>query len=150
MPLTLARRNAGTFVLTAVVATLACDQAAPVAPLTKEPLPAIATVGEIMAGVTVPASNAVFMAAAEPPTTGAAWQAARLQAVLVAESSNLLLMAGRAPDGGNWTALSLAQRDAAVATIEAIDAADGAALSRTSDALYETCAACHKQYLPGS
>jgi cytochrome c556 len=42
---------------------------------------------------------------------------------------------------------SIAQRDAAVAAIKAAESRDSDALSNASDALYETCDNCHKQYM---
>ena len=62
----------------------------------------VGTVHDIMEAITIPASNAVFAAASEPPKDAAGWSAVRTQAVAVAESSNLLMMPGRAVDQKDW------------------------------------------------
>jgi hypothetical protein len=62
------------------------------------------------------------------------------------ESANLLLTRGRHDGGRDWVAFSMPQRDAAVAAMKAAQRKDGA-LSVASDALYETCASCHKQFM---
>jgi hypothetical protein len=113
------------------------------------PMKAIGSVKEIMEAITIPTSEAVFTAASEPPKTDAEWTSVRRQALALAESSNLLLMDGRAPDRDAWTRFSLAQRDAAVVAMKSAQAKDADALSAASDALYETCDTCHKQYMPG-
>ncbi len=162
------RATAASLILAAALATAHCRQSQPV---TDTPPPAaagasaegsaagstsgsaamtpVATVTEVMKAIVIPASNAVFKAAATPPADELGWMAAREQALAVAESSNLLLMAGRAPDTGDWTTLSVAQRDAALAAVKAIDAKDGDGLSAASDALYGTCDNCHQKYMPG-
>ena len=43
--------------------------------------------------------------------------------------------------------VALAQRDAAMMAVKAIDAHDGDALSNASDARYETCDNCHNRYM---
>ena len=111
------------------------------------PLQPVGSVRDVMDAITVPASDAVFAAASEPPTTDEGWAKVRQQAVVVAETSNLLMLPGRAADQGEWAKWSRAQLDAAQAVIKATRAKNGDALSTAADALYETCAGCHKTYL---
>jgi hypothetical protein len=89
----------------------------------------------------------VFKVASEPPKDAAGWDHARNQAIALAESANLLLIDGRAPDRGDWVTLAIAQRDAAMVAVKAIDARNADALSNASDALYETCDNCHNKYM---
>jgi cytochrome c556 len=107
----------------------------------------VGTVHDIMEMITIPASNAVFAAASEPPKDAAGWDTVRKQAVAVAESSNLLLMPGRAVDTKDWTKWATAQLTAAQAVIKAAQAKDADALSKASDALYDTCDGCHTVYM---
>ena len=108
---------------------------------------AIGSVKEIMLAVTIPSSETVFKAASEAPTDAQHWTHVRNEALALAESANLLLIAGRAPDADGWTRFAVAQRDAAVAAMKAADARDVDALSNASDALYETCSNCHDRYM---
>jgi cytochrome c556 len=108
----------------------------------------IATVGEIMQLMTIPLSNAVFEAGGEPPKDDKSWDEVRGKAIALAESGNLLMIGSRAKDRAAWMKFSRAQVDAAEAAAKAAAAKNGDQLSAASDALYETCAACHKVYLP--
>jgi len=108
----------------------------------------VATVGEIMQLMTIPLSNAVFEAGGEPPKDDKSWAEVRGQAIALAESGNLLMLGSRAKDRAAWMKFSRAQVDAAEAAAKAAAAKNGDQLSAASDALYETCAACHKVYLP--
>ena len=107
----------------------------------------IATVGEIMQLMTIPLSNAVFEAGGEPPKDDKSWDEVRGKAIALAESGNLLMLGGRAKDRAAWMKFSRAQVDAAEAAAKAAAAKNGDQLSAASDALYETCASCHKVYL---
>lgn len=108
----------------------------------------IATVGEIMQLMTIPLSNAVFEAGGEPPKDDKSWDEVRGKAIQLAEAGNLLMIGSRAKDRAAWMKFSRAQVDAAEAAAKAAAAKNGDQLSTASDALYETCAACHKVYLP--
>jgi hypothetical protein len=108
----------------------------------------VATVGEIMQLLTIPLSNAVFEYGGEPPKDDKAWEDVRGKAIALAEAGNLLMIGSRAKDRAAWMKFSRAQVDAAEAAAKAAAAKNGDQLSAASDALYETCAACHKVYLP--
>ena len=107
----------------------------------------VATVGEIMQLLTIPLSNAVFEYGGEPPKDDKTWDEVRGKAVALAESANLLMLGSRAKDRAAWMKFSRAQVDAAEAAAKAAAAKNGDQLSAASDALYETCASCHKVYL---
>ena len=107
----------------------------------------IATVGEIMQLLTIPLSNAVFEYGGEPPKDDTTWEEVRGKAVALAEAGNLLMLGSRAKDRAAWMKFSRAQVDAAEAAAKAAAAKNGDQLSAASDALYETCAGCHKVYL---
>ena len=107
----------------------------------------IATVGEIMHLLTIPLSNVVFEYGGEPPKDDKTWDEVRGKAVALAEAGNLLMLGSRAKDRAAWMKFSRAQVDAAEAAAKAAAAKNGVQLSAASDALYETCAGCHKVYL---
>lgn len=124
------------------------------APGTVAPRPAasgvkpVATVLEIMKTMTIPFSNAVFEAGGDPPKDDKAWEAVHGQATALAEAGNLLMLGSRAKDHAAWMKFSRAQVDAAEAVAKAATARNADQLSAASDALYETCAGCHKVYMP--
>lgn len=103
---------------------------------------------DVMKTMTIPFSNAVFEAASEAPKDDAAWETVRGQAVALAEAGNLLMLGSRAKDRAAWMKFSRAQVDAAETVARAAAAKNADQLSTAADALYETCANCHKDYLP--
>ena len=109
---------------------------------------AVASNMDVMKTMTIPFSNAVFEAAAEAPKDDAAWETVRGQAVALAEAGNLLMLGSRAKDRAAWMKFSQAQVDAAEVAARAAAAKNAEQLSAAADALYETCANCHKDYLP--
>lgn len=111
-------------------------------------LRSVATTADIMTALTAPSSTAVFKAASEPPREAGDWIAVRAQALMLAESGNLLLIGARVRDEGEWTRLAAAMRDAAEAAVKAAGAKDATALSDAGERVYETCEQCHRQYLP--
>ena len=114
------------------------------------PIKPVATVDEIMQTMTIPFSNAVFEAGGEVPKDDKGWAAVRGQAVALAEAGNLLMLGSRAKDSAAWMKFSRAQVDAAEAVAKAAAAKNADQLSTAADALYETCANCHKVYLKDS
>jgi hypothetical protein len=122
--------------------------APPVGPSVSGPFKPVATVKQVMQGITIPASNAVFAVAGTAPTDDAGWQAVEASALAVAESANLLLMKPRAVDEQQWRQFSLALVDAAVRAAEAARAHDADKTSTAGDDMYNTCEQCHAQYQP--
>jgi hypothetical protein len=111
---------------------------------------AVASVVEIMQTMTIPFSNAVFEAGGETPKNDKEWEHVRLQAVALAEAGNLLMIGSRVKDPAAWLKFSRAQVDAAEVVAKAAGAKNADKLSAAADALYETCASCHKVYMKGS
>lgn len=145
-----------TFVLALLAVTLTAgaawsQQAAPAAsPRPAAPAPGVkgvATPMQIMKTMTIPFSDVVFMAGSEPPKDQKGWTQVQEQAIALAEAGNLLMVGGRSK-GAAWMRMARAQVDAAEAAAKAAAAKNGDRLSSAADALYETCANCHKQYMP--
>jgi hypothetical protein len=108
---------------------------------------AVATTADIMTALVAPSSTVVFRAASEPPRDANDWIALRAQALMLAESGNLLLIGTRVRDEDEWTRQAAALRDAAAAAAKAAAAKDATALSEAGERVYETCEQCHQQYL---
>ena len=107
----------------------------------------VATVKQLMHAIVIPASDAVFEGGGEPPKTDAAWDAIETKAIALAESGNLLMVGTRPVDRLDWMKMSRAMVDASAGAVNAARKKDAAALSAASDAVYETCAACHAKYM---
>lgn len=100
-----------------------------------------------MFAITIPASNGVWSALNEAPDTEEEWIAIEYDALALAESGNLLLMEGRAVDLGNWRTQARALVDGAEIAAEAARARDLDQLLAIGDTLYNTCVACHNDYM---
>lgn len=95
-----------------------------------------------------PASDAVFYISSRAPTTSEEWMALQGQTLMLAESANLLMMPERARDQERWMADAKLMLDAGEAAYRATQARDVPALEALSDALYESCVTCHRDYRP--
>ena len=107
---------------------------------------AVASVKQLHTILITPASDAVFHASAEAPTTSKAWLEAHDQALLLAESGNLLMLGSRARDRGQWMKMSRALVDAAVAAAAAMEKKDARALEVATDSITVACMECHRPY----
>jgi len=108
----------------------------------------VASVKQVMLGITVPASNAVFAVAGEAPADEAGWTSVEASALAVAESGNLLLMKPRAKDDPEWKQFALALVDAGVKAAEAARSKNAEATGIAGDDMYNVCEQCHAKYLP--
>jgi hypothetical protein len=133
---------------------VACDRQ-PAQTISQSPAPAasadafkpVATVKQVMLGITIPASNAVFAVAGEAPADEAGWQAVEASAMAVAESGNLLLMKPRAVDDQQWKQFALALVDAGSKAAEAARAKNAELTGVAGDDMYNVCEQCHVQYM---
>jgi hypothetical protein len=81
------------------------------------------------------------------PKTEQEWNAVRNAAAIVAESGNLLMMEGRAREGGDWLAMTRTMMDKANESLQAAEAKDVDGVFTAGGDLYEACTACHAKYL---
>jgi hypothetical protein len=131
----------------------------------------VMTVNQLMRGILFPLGNAVFFAQADDPEalprdaqpsaspnplTGlfGGWQAVENSALALAESADLLLIAGRTCSNGevvdveqaDWIRFVDDFRRDSVAAYEAALTKDQDAMVDASGALSEACLACHRVY----
>jgi 7-cyano-7-deazaguanine synthase in queuosine biosynthesis len=135
------------FVIGVTAVLAACNQQAAVASHAAAPRESAATTRQVMLAMTVPTSNAVFAAAGEAPADDAAWALAEANAVILAESAQMLKTGARAVDQKNWLQFSDALIKAAEAAAHAAHDKNAEQFGGSSDAIYQTCEDCHKQYL---
>src|SRR5579863_3912001 len=63
----------------------------------------VGNMSQLMVNIIYPASDAIFYFERKLPSNQVEWNELANQALILAESGNLLLMPGRARDKGNWT-----------------------------------------------
>jgi hypothetical protein len=119
-----------------------------------EPFRPVASVDEVMDGIVIPSSQAVFDAVVysngelvESPRTDDDWFALRIHALAVAEAGNLLLMPPRAKDTGDWSKFSRAMIDSAFEVARAAEAKDIERVLQTGVTMYTACTGCHAKYI---
>lgn len=81
------------------------------------------------------------------PRTDEQWATIRNSAALIAESGNLLMMAGRARNQDDWMVKARAMIDAAVEAMKAAEVKDAESLFTAGSDIYLACSACHAQYI---
>ena len=134
-------------------ATVLAQAPAPATP--KQPAPAhpptrnVGSMSDLMVKIIYPASDALFYIESRTPTTDADWTTLEGQALMVAESANLLMMPGRARDQKQWMADAKLMLDAGAAAVKAVKTRNVDGIVALSDQLLESCTSCHKHYRPG-
>ena len=109
----------------------------------------VGSMSDLMVKIIYPTSDALFYIESRTPKTDAEWTALEGQALMLAESANLLMMPGRARDQKQWMADARLMLDAGAAAVKAAKAKDVQAIAALSDQLMESCTTCHKNYRPG-
>jgi len=139
-------------VLALAASTIACSRGADDG---RSAVTAFATTAEIMDGIVIPYSQAIFDAVAyenaqltRAPRNDDEWHRLYVQALAVAEAGNLLMIDGRAKDQDEWIALAheMSLKAAAVAKGASLKNVDR--VLEAGGELYETCTACHAKYGP--
>lgn len=127
------------------------------------PFKPVADVKQLMNDVIDPAADAIWEASGtittaagsyeRGPKTEEEWTAVRNNAMVLAESGNLLMMVpriivGASQDGGEWMTLSRALVEKGEASLRAVEAKDAKQIFDVGGEVYQTCLNCHKQYMP--
>ena len=110
----------------------------------------VASVNQLMKAFVIPSSDAVFGVAIEAPQDDEAWTVLQNNALILAESGNLLMIGSRAKDNDAWIKAAQALVDAGTVTFKAAEAKNVDALIEAGDQVYATCEGCHSRYLPAS
>ena len=132
-----------------------------------------ADMNQLMRGVLYPAANVVFSAQGDNPgdvkfvpghdpnmstdpltSTFGGWQAVENAALALAESANLLSIAGRNCSNGvpaptkdpAWTVFVQEVRDASMKSYRAAQAKDQDKMIETAETLSAACAGCHRKF----
>jgi hypothetical protein len=124
------------------------DEAPPVVP--------VASVKQIMDGITGPAATVLYNAVGTiintegvkeiAPQTDEEWAVVGNSVAALVESGNLMMMEGRAVDNGDWITMSRAMIDAGVIALKAVEAKSTEAVLKAGEAVNKSCDACHERY----
>lgn len=109
----------------------------------------VGSMSDLMVKIIYPTSDALFYIESRTPTTETEWTALEGQALMLAESANLLMMPGRARDQKQWMADATLMLDAGAAAVKAVKTRNVEAISTLNEQLLESCTSCHKHYRPG-
>lgn len=113
---------------------------------TRPPTRNVGTMSELMVRIIYPASDALFYIESRTPKTDSEWGALEGQALMLAESANLLMMPGRARDQKEWMTYSRLMLDAAADALAAAKKRDVDGIVLVGERLLESCTGCHKGY----
>ncbi len=108
----------------------------------------VGNMSQLMVDIIYPASDAVFYIGRNKPKTDVEWNAFKTQALMLAESGNLLLMPGRARDQEKWVADTKLMIDVAKKAYNLAKAKDVDGILDLNDELNTACITCHKDYRP--
>lgn len=108
----------------------------------------VGTMSDLMVKIIYPASDALFYIESRTPKTDTEWTMLEGQALMVAESANLLMLPGRARDQKQWMADAKLMLDAGADAYAAAKKRDVNGIVMVGERLLESCTSCHKNYRP--
>ncbi|HTS48354.1 MAG TPA: hypothetical protein VMH05_10450 [Bryobacteraceae bacterium] len=106
----------------------------------------VGSMGELMIRIIYPTSDALFYIERDPPKTDVQWNAIRAQALMLAESGNLMLLPNRQRDQGDWIKETKVMIDLAATAYRAALAKNMDGILAVNDKLADSCIVCHQQY----
>jgi hypothetical protein len=109
----------------------------------------VGNMSQLMINIIYPTSDTIFYIDREDPKTDVQWNAVANQALMLAESANLLMMPGRDRQQAEWTQYSKDMREAGMIAYKAAQAHDMDGIRNVNDRLYNSCVQCHMKYRPG-
>jgi len=114
-----------------------------------ETLKSIGTMSEVMIDIIFPTSNEIFYVGRNENKTEKDWEDLRNNALMLAESANLLMAENRAQDKDRWMKDARLLWEVGNKAFKAAKAKDLNGLKLLNDDLYEACQSCHEHYRPG-
>ena len=112
-------------------------------------LKSIGTMSEVMVRVIFPTSNEIFYVGRNENKTEKDWEDLRNNALMLAESANLLMADNRAKDKDRWMKDANLLRNVGDKAFKFAKVKDLEGLKALNDELYEACQSCHEHYRPG-
>jgi hypothetical protein len=108
----------------------------------------VGSVSQIMLSMSYPMSDSLLYIERNPPKNDRDWTAIQYDALMLAESGNLLMMPGRARDQEGWIRDARLMVEAGAAALKAARAKDMAAILALNDQIVNSCVTCHMDYRP--
>jgi hypothetical protein len=109
--------------------------------------PPVGSMSDVMVSmIYAPTNNILLSLYRGEPQDEKEWVALQRNAVLLAESANVLMRPGYARDQGDWARDAKMLADAGAALYKAAQIKDPKALAGLDQQLNATCTTCHKQY----
>ena len=133
----------------ALLLIAAALQAQAPAPSADPNLKSIGTMSEVMIDIIFPTSNEIFYVGREEKKSLKDWEDLTNNALMLAESANLLMAPNRAKDNGRWMKDAKLLLDVGTKAFAFAKAKDLDGLKSLNDDLYEACQSCHVDYRPG-
>lgn len=109
----------------------------------------VGNMSQLMVDIIYPTSDAIFYVDRDPPKDQREWNVLQGQALMLAESGNLLVMPGRARDQENWIKYSKEMTDLGQRAFRSAQNKDLDGIRALNDPLNDVCVNCHYQYRPG-
>lgn len=116
----------------------------------------VASVKQIMAGITGPSATVVYNAVGTvvntqgvkeiAPQNDEEWAVVANAAAALVESGNLLLVDGRAIDTGDWVTMARAMIEKGTVALKAAEAKSTEGILGSGGDINETCDTCHERY----
>jgi hypothetical protein len=113
------------------------------------PMKSVGTMSELMLDVIYPTSDQIFYVSREETKSLKDWADLKNNALILAESANLLMAANRARDNDQWMKDAKLLWEVGNKAFIAAKAKDLPALEALNAELYEACQSCHVHYRPG-
>jgi hypothetical protein len=139
-----------------VIAGARAARAAPAANGSVIPTMPVASVKQIMKGITGPAATMIFNAVSttvsakgieeKAPRTDEEWEAVGNAAAALIESGNLMLLGSRVVDKGEWVTMSRSLIEAGKVSLKATQAKNADELLASGEAVNTSCDTCHLKY----
>jgi hypothetical protein len=121
------------------------------------PFKVIATLHEIMEGSVAPPAEVVWDSVSTVvdekgihehfPQNDVEWEIVEHAAIALAETSNLLMMEGRAKDTGDWRKWSQQLAETSMMAAEAARSKNTEQILETGEKIYDVCTECHRKYI---
>ncbi len=109
---------------------------------------AVGSMSDLMSKILYPASDSILYIESRTPENDFQWNQLVANAMLVAESANLLMMPSRAVDQGQWMRDTKLMLDVGKKAYKAALERDVPALIALNEEMIQSCVVCHKRYRP--
>ena len=107
----------------------------------------VGTTLQVMRAMVISSSDVIFKLPSETPKDDKEWAVVQNNALILAESGNLLMMKGRSKDD-EWNKDAQLLVTAGAAAFKAANAKDADKLLDIGDDILTACETCHKKYKP--